>query len=238
MSEEVVDETADAAQDTEATGPTAADVEKLQKALNAERRRSKGLEAKLAPFAEIDAEALKAFMARPSDEGKGDATERDKFEAQMRRQAEQHEAEKAKWAQDSQSKEARLAKQEVRFERARAMAKSQVASDLIALHLDTVLKPVLNDQGEYDVRVIGEDGNELYSRVSGRTHEYMRADEYLSTVAREKYPEVFPGSGQSGSGSAGSQRSGSGARTVSAADFDAMGQNIEAIASGKVRVSR
>jgi len=215
--------------------PTVDDVRKLQKALDSERALRRTAQSKVDEYERTRA----ADEKRRADEHKdADAKAKERDDARFRHLSEQGEAEKRKWDEERKVLEGRLDKYVVRAEINSGMAKHGLKSELLGLHLQQVVRTVKGDGEDVSVRVFGKDGVELYSRQPGKQHEFMGVDEYLGTVAREAYPECYPGTGSTGSGASGQMRPQGGARTVSIHDQSALSASLEDIASGKVRVVR
>jgi len=112
------------------------------------------------------------------------------------------------------------------------------------LRLDTVVKGAMGKSGVRGERVdalfrltadrydLTEDGKPMLKDAPGTP-----IDQYISDELSKEYPEFYEGTGSSGGGASKSVTSGGGpVKAISIEDQDAFMGNLEAVASGKVKV--
>lgn len=206
-----------AVQDTPETGSRsdpgpdlAQDVAKLRAALQAERKLKREAESRLAEFADISPdearEALKsAAKAREAQDRTKDRVEKDN-EARLSQIEAKHEKESGSWKKREEFLLGQIQRNLVDSAVSAAIAEAGANVALLSPHVKAAIKLDTDKDGNYAVRVAGEDGEPLVTLESGKTGD-MSVREYVDTVMREKFPMAFPGTGNSGTGATGSDRS-------------------------------
>ena len=107
-----------------------------------------------------------------------------------------------------EKREAQLKRDRIRAEAAQALSKHKGDAALLMPHIESALSATELENGDYKVRVLGPDGSEMWSKVSGSAGDPMPVDEYVSSVLKQRFPAAFEGTGSTGSGASGSNRAG------------------------------
>lgn len=174
------------------------DVDGLSSSLQKERATAR-------KFAGLDPEAAKAAMQRVAEleaemEKGGGKLTKDEREAIRKSVADAYEKEKQALIAERDALDAGLRDYIVENAATAAIAKHGANLKLLMPHVKGAIRAVKGDDGKYRPRVVGADGTELPSRVSGSAHLPMAPDEYVGSMLKSEYPEAFPGTGSSGSG--------------------------------------
>lgn len=177
------------------------DVDGLASSLQKERATAR-------KFAGLDPEAAKAAMQRVAEleaemEKGGGKLTKDEREAIKKSVADAYEKEKAALLKERDDYDSQLRDYIVENAATAAIAKHGASLKILMPHVKSAIKAVKGEDGKYRPRVVGADGTELLSRVSGSSHSPMPPDEFVASFKSD--PDLmaaFPGTGSSGSGAA------------------------------------
>jgi len=193
------------------TGPDLTqDVLKLRKALESERKLKQDVERRLAQFADLDPDeardALKTAAKARDAQGKTQDRAKVENDARLAQIEAKHENESKTWKDREDFLLGQIQRNLVDTETATAIAACGANVALLTPHVKAAIKLDSDPDGNYVTRVVGENGEPLVTRESGKTGD-MSVREYVDTMMREKFPVAFPGTGSSGSGATGADHS-------------------------------
>jgi len=197
----------------------------LKSALDKERKAAKEAASQAAAWSKLgkspeEIQALVDAQAQAEAEKLTKAGEWDKLRAQMN---EKHQQELAAVNGKVTAKDQALSKYLVDAAATSAIASAKGVPELLLPHVRGAVK-VIEDNGEYAVRVVDASGN---PRVNGKGEFLTISDLVIEMKQSEVLGRAFEGSGATGSGASGTQGKG-GAKTISRADFDALSPNERA----------
>lgn len=172
----------------------------------------------------IDAKAAKDALGKVGEMAnwKPEDKVKEQLEARERQLTEKHQAE-LKRATDRQETLSQALHKSLIRTRALQAIRSAEADEVLLPHVEGMLQ-VVEEDGEFDARVVDEKGNHVLSKKAGENGP-MGIDELVNTVMRERYPRAFPGTDASGAGTDRSKRiaggAGSGGKDFTISEEDA-----------------
>lgn len=199
------------------SGLQLADVGQLQKSLQAARGDAKKARSELTKFKDIDPdkarEALDLQQKFEAGELEDDQKSRlaqaekalsEKYEAQ-RQQLEK----KLQAAVEEKDKREQQLMQKVRSATVDSAVQAAIAehgagefSELLTPAIQKRVEMVEDDDGNFSVAIMGDDGQPMLSRRPGASTQPMTVGEYVESLKEKKaYAPLFPGSGSTGTGS-------------------------------------
>jgi len=208
------------------SGLTLANVSKLQRALESERKAAREAQSRLSAFQDIDAESAREALefkkrfddGELTDEAKArlESAEKalsDKYEAQ-RASIEKSAAEKLQAANERETQlMSALESARIDSSISSALSKHGGNGDLLSPVIRSRVK-LAEENGKFTEQVIDADGRPMFSRKSGSGTELMSVDEFVEIMKTDqRYAVAFSGSGSSGGGTT-SNRGGSGGNSA------------------------
>lgn len=189
-------------------GLTLADPTTLHSTLEKEREQRRQAESTAKAFGELKPDAVKKAL-RELEELKAAPNPDEKAqklaEARIAEIEAKFKGEIESTAADRDAAKQRLEKLVVDNAAQSALSKTGAVpqySDVLLRVIRDQVKVEADDNGEYHVRVLKPDGTPRITQRQGASG-YMDLEEYVSSEMRQSYPDLFKGSGASGSGAQG-----------------------------------
>jgi len=215
-------------------------VKGLKTALSSERTSRETLERQVAAFKDIDPDKARDAIKKVGEmkDWKPDDKVREQMEAIKTQLLEKHKGEIADKDSTVASLTKQLEKNMITATATQAIAGLRGSTELLLPHVERSTRMRQTDDGQFVVEVVGSDGNPRISPASGSTAP-MTIDELVAEMKNnDTFAPAFAGSGASGSGSSGSGDGGShkAPGIIYSDDQEAIDDNVDAIASGKMIV--
>ena len=215
------------------------DVAGLKSALGSERDSRKAAERELKKLAGVDPKKFKELLKAEEERQRDKAKDEGDWEAREAQILEKHAlALKAKDGEVSAANQA-VERHLVDAEATKAIAAAKGSPRLLLPEVKRQVRVVRTDAGEYVARVVDKEGTERIGTISDGKANPMTITELVGELKQDKeLAGAFTGSGASGSGASETDdKAGGGTvRTIASDDNKAFLENVDGIASGKVKV--